>query len=408
MDKGVDEMESNRPIFLYRLFQAAAIIGAIPFLINTIDVLLNPLSSSIDPSFSGRLVTGLVVAPLTVVIGILCVRRVPDNMIGWMLVSFGYGASTLVTRFDLLPLATLLIITNLTVNFFWYAYLLIPLYFPTGELFPPRLNRWGNRIIGVLFPVIFLSVFMFNRELTYGTVGNEVGVDNPFFLIEFDYSVITVPLINAIIILGLITLFLRYRRGNAIERSQIRWLFVGVLLQFGLVFAQGWIASILGVGANQLIGSIYTIVVPFTIGIAILRHRLYDIDIIIRRTLIYSVLSGLLALVFFGGVTLTQALFRSATGEGSDLAIVVSTLAIAALFSPLRRRVQNAIDRRFYRRKYNAEKTLEQFAALARDEVDVEKLKAALVSAVQETMQPKGVGIWMRESKKAADTRIRE
>jgi len=136
--------------------------------------------------------------------------------------------------------------------------------------------------------------------------------------------------------------------------------------------------------------------IPIAIAIAILRYRLYDIDVIIRKTLVYAVLSGLLALVYFGIVALLQTLFESATGESSPIAIVFSTLIIAVLFNPLRQRVQAFIDRRFYRSKYNAALILSHFAQTARDEVDMKALTAELVSVVQETMQPDQIDLWLR------------
>ena len=132
------------------------------------------------------------------------------------------------------------------------------------------------------------------------------------------------------------------------------------------------------------------------VGNAILRHRLYDIDIIIRRTLVYLVLTAILAIIYFGGVVVAQAGLRPLIGENSDAEIVISTLVIAALFTPLRGQVQNIMDRRFYRRKYDAEKTLAAFNAMMRDEVDLDKLQAALVNVVQETMQPKVIGLWVK------------
>ena len=136
--------------------------------------------------------------------------------------------------------------------------------------------------------------------------------------------------------------------------------------------------------------------VPLAAGVAILKYRLYEIDTIINRTLVYGVLTALLALVYVGSVVLLQTLFRALTGGDSQLAVVASTLAIAALFNPLRRRIQTVVDRRFYRSKYDAVKTLESFSATLRDETDLDALSGELVTVVRETVQPARVSLWLR------------
>jgi hypothetical protein len=149
---------------------------------------------------------------------------------------------------------------------------------------------------------------------------------------------------------------------------------------------------------SMLLMDAFGLFIPLSIGIAVLRARLFDIDVVINRTLVYGSLTVILALVYFGGVAMTEVIFRGLTGQEQQpqLAIVISTLVIAALFNPLRRRNQSFIDRRFYRRKYDARKTLEEFSARLRDETDLEALNADLVGVVRETMQPAHVSLWLR------------
>ena len=204
----------------------------------------------------------------------------------------------------------------------------------------------------------------------------------------------------------------RYRRDSTpLERQQIKWILFGVLtyvlgvVVWALVFGRALqipagelrLLAMLGAWFSDLFT---LLVLPVAITIAIMRYRLWDIDLVIRRTLQYGLLTGLLALVYFGSVILLQSIVENFTGEQSPLVIVLSTLVIAALFNPLRSRVQDFIDRRFYRKKYNAEQALVQFAATARDEVDMDKLSATLLRVVEETMQPEGASLWLQQRKR--------
>jgi hypothetical protein len=230
------------------------------------------------------------------------------------------------------------------------------------------------------------------------------------------------PVFQAIIFTLQLSLFVpilfvhvwRYRRYlSPTQRTQVRWFVYGLALATASIVTAGLLNTTLNnpatppvrlfwaVLANLLIWSV-SIALPLAVGFAILRYRLWDIDILIRRTLQYSLLTGLLALAYFGGVVILQGITRPFTGSAeSPLVTVITTLGIAALFTPLRRRVQAFIDRRFYRKKYNAEQALAQFAATARDEVDMDKLAAALVGVVEETVQPERVSLWLVQEKRS-------
>ena len=193
-------------------------------------------------------------------------------------------------------------------------------------------------------------------------------------------------------------LAVRLRRSRGVERQQLKWFtyssaFVGTGFAVAILIPGGLAADL-----AFLVGLIALALLPIAAGVAILRHGLYDIDRIINRTLVYGSLTALLALVYLGGVTATQALLQTFTGQQElpQLALVVSTLVIAALFAPLRRRIQSFIDRRFYRRKYDARKTLDAFSVKLRDETDLETLSGDLVGVVKNTIQPAHVSLWLR------------
>jgi len=237
-------------------------------------------------------------------------------------------------------------------------------------------------------------------------------------LISIPVSVATLylPLYYAAALLGTIVIgamyaqIYRYRNvSTPTERQQTKWVLFGILLWLLLIALLSVPYSIelnLPPGSPlpwwALVSStgwwLTLAIVPLSLTIAVLRHRLYDIDILINRTLVYGSLTAMLAVVYFGGVAATQGILRTITGheEQPQLAVVVSTLVIAALFNPLRHRIQSFIDRRFYRRKYDARKTLEAFSAKLRDETDLEALNNELVGVVRETMQPAHVSLWLR------------
>ncbi len=236
---------------------------------------------------------------------------------------------------------------------------------------------------------------------------------NPFFLPALEKSAQPILLVGLLVFMPILALdlvlpVLRYRKGSFLERQQIKWLalFAGseaIYTILGLIaypLVTGGQVMSLGNGffamCYYLIAGLFP---PLAIGVAVLRYRLYNIDIIIRRTLVYGALTATLALVYFGSVLLLQGLFQALTGQSqSQVVTVISTLAIAALFTPLRRRIQNDIDRRFYRKKYDAEQALEAFALTVRQEVDLDEISASLLKVVQETMQPEQVSLWLRLS----------
>jgi low affinity Fe/Cu permease len=242
-----------------------------------------------------------------------------------------------------------------------------------------------------------------------------IGVTVGVFSFNLLPDAIAFVAVSIYLVLGIGSQGYRYfRRSDAVQRQQTKWVFfaLGLVVLTGVWAIVNLALTGLGPPDPQLtvddlwfslisttLFSLSLSALPISIGIAILRYRLWDIDVIIRKTLVYSVLTVLLALVYFGIVVLLQALFGRLAGvEQSTLAVVISTLAIAALFTPLRRRIQDAIDRRFFRKKYNAQQVLAQFAVTARDETDLDALLAELVRVVDETLQPEHVSVWLTPS----------
>ena len=229
-------------------------------------------------------------------------------------------------------------------------------------------------------------------------IQNPLGVESlPSYVIVGDK---VETLAFAFLFVAASSMFVRLRRARGVERQQIKWVAYAAMAAASGAILTYTLPEDLGAlwlewpGFLLLIGGVLGI--PVSMGIAITRYRLYEIDLIINRTLVYGALTAILVLFYFGSVTALQSLFSLLTGQGNTLAIVASTLAIAALFNPLRRRIQGVIDRRFYRRKYDARKTLEAFGSRLREQTDLEKLCEDLAEVVDETMQPAHVSVILR------------
>lgn len=310
-----------------------------------------------------------------------------------------------------------------TIHALFFSWLWVPtvgligiytvLLFPDGRL-PSR--RWHPLVwvAGVVIVVESVAVF-----LTPGPLMELDGARNPFGLVEYPWVEVVgwifLPLLPLCMVASAASLVLRFRRAGGEVRQQIKWLafaasFMGLvylaLMTGGLIDqllsppgtttelnAQSWWGVLL---ENVMLLSFAG--VPIAIGFAVLKHNLYDIDRIINHTLVYGVLTATLAGVYLGSVVALQQLFRDLSGGDSQLAVVASTLAIAMLFNPLRHRIQSFVDRSFYRKKYDAKRTLETFSERLREEMDLQTLDESLVRTVQETMQPEHISLWLRFS----------
>ena len=341
----------------------------------------------------------------------LIVSQRPRNVIGWLMMlpafvfSFGFITENYLARFPTPPAEpTALLWLAVVLNNIAWLFLIFPILF-TMLLFPdgrPPSPRWRWILVAGLGMCAFLILFgLVSPEIAL--IENEDWVlANPIGFLPSGTEFPQAPWFTGLIIMTLLCLaapFVRYRRAAGVKREQIKWLFYACGL-FVLVYIPSFfITDEAGDFLIEPLGALFVLAimaVPAAIAIAILRYRLYDIDVIIRKTLLYGALTGLLSLVYFGSVFLLQLLFEATTGQDSPISIVVSTLLIAALFTPLRHRLQHAIDRRFFRQKYDAQQVLTQFAQTARDEVDLENLTNELVQVTRETVQPESVSIWLK------------
>src|SRR5215210_568500 len=367
-----------------------------------------------DVDVYGPWVQETVVAVTFPALGLLILSRRPKHSIGWLFCGAGlvagldhfcgeYAIYAQQVQPNSLPGGE---ISAWIVSWLWVPFnallVFVALLFPDGR--PPS-KRWRpvawlvgiTVVVGVtvaaLLPVPVCNVCSIENPL--GIEGLESVSDLVDTLIEaFWYGVLG--------LVAVASLYVRFRQAGGVERQQIKWLaYAASLVVFGTTLAYG-VYGATGVRWTWQVGiallAIGLVGTPIAVGIAISRHRLYEIDTLINRTLVYGALTAALALLYLGGVATTQAIFRALSGqeEQPQLAIVVSTLVIAALFTHLRRRIQGFIDRRFYRRKYDARKTLEAFSVKLRDETDLDSLSEDLVGVVRETMQPAHASLWLR------------
>ena len=345
-------------------------------------------------------------------VGALIASRRPENPIGWICLAAGLFWMSIVVESSITGSEPYPVIIDALTLWTWVPPVgLLAIYmillFPDGRL-PSRRWRPLAWLSGAVMVLASVAV-----TLTPGPLPDHPRVHNPLGL--EGYPIVTQALTGSVVLLPICilasatSLVWRYRHSGGEVRQQIKWVvfaasLVGmayvVTLVSGLFFtpetfttgqeAPLWLTLLQDAVLISYAG------VPIAVGFAVLRYRLYDIDVLINRTLVYGSLTTMLVAVYVIGVVDLQAILRIFSGQESTLAVVASTLAIAAMFNPLRRRVQAFVDRRFYRKKYDARKTLEAFSSRLREETDLHTLSSHLVAVVRETMQPAHVSLWLR------------
>jgi hypothetical protein len=357
---------------------------------------------------SGAYLNDLFVAITFPAVGALIASRRPDNVIGWIFSGVGllvaaillagtYAEYGLETEPGSVPGADLVLWFEswAWIPAFGVITTFLLLLFPDGRLPSPRWRpiAWlttGGIAVGAA------ALALHPEPLTESGVENPAGINaaETFLLV---IGLVAGAAVGVGMIAGVVALVLRLRRSRGEERQQLKW----------FTYAAGVLALVVLASINQetgvVLGVVQAVVVgpglAFAVGVAILRYRLYDIDVVINRTLVYGSVTALLAGSYLVLVLLLQVAFSPLTEENS-LAVALSTFAVAALFRPARNRVQALVDRRFYRRKYDARRTLEGFAARLREEVDLDALRGELTGVVSETMQPAHVSLWLKEARR--------
>ena len=342
------------------------------------------------------------------VVGALIVAHRPGNAIGWIFTAIGLLAATWApageyvtyvywTRSGSLPAGILVALALLGGT--WYltvalALVFAPLLFPTGRLVSPRWRpvAWLGGAATTAFMV--LAALKPDLDRAPGRV-----IANPIrvaWVVDPEHSLAGVALLSLMVVLLLLafgSLVVRFRRSRGEERQQLKW----ITYASGLLPLAG-LAYLLPEALGTVVFTVPMVFLPAAVGIAILRYRLYDIDRLINRTLVYGLLTALLAGVYTGAVLVLGQVFGGVGTDPPSWAVAGATLAVAALFQPARHRIQALVDRRFNRRKYNAAKTIEAYSVRLREQVDLDTLSSELLAVVGETVQPTQVVLWLRPS----------
>ena len=339
-------------------------------------------------------------------VGSLIASRKPRNPVGWLIIGhalcftlgeFGrqYAIYGVLTNPGSLPLARAM---ASPAYWAWFPGLImmmsfLPLYFPNGRLLS---SRWRPVLWFTVSAILIITTMTAIRPSDDETPG----IPNPLGIEALKsggiFEIIVPTLWSVLAVVSGVSLVLRFRRAKGEERQQIKWVAYAVVLLIVFTILNQLLLQNLPPGWSEILFALLLEVLWISIAVAIFRYRLYDIDVVINRTLVYGVLTILLAVIYVSGVVLLQATLHALTGQESSLAVVASTLLIAALFNPLRHRVQSFIDRRFYRRKYDAERVLATFSGKLRDETDLDRLSEDLLVVVRETVQPAHASLWLR------------
>jgi len=371
-----------------------------------------------DPTnLLGKIFGELVILAFAVV-GFLITSRRPDNLVGWAIAigtlltaaadfALEYADYGSLTAPGSLPIPLWVAILGgsfRSIGFILILYVVL-LLFPDGHLPSPRWKIVGWLLVvsaivqalDAVFSPDFSDIDSMLAAFTKPT-GNFLPAS-----VTRVFGGLTLLCCGASVLACVAAIVVRFRRSRGDERQQLKWLTYSSLLS-GTILVLIYVSVALDLSIVNTIGGylfdVALLPIPIAVGVAILKYHLYDIDIIVNRTLVYGSLTAVLALIYWGSVVGLQELLRSLVGQGNDLAVVASTLLIAGLFLPLRGAIQGFIDRRFYRRKYDAARTLEAFSAALSDEVDLGTLTDHLVAVVEETMQPAHASLWLRKDVK--------